>query len=197
MSMIKCGWAGVAAIAAVVLGYYTVGETSAPSSVAAAPAAMAQTVNFGDGGQAGCAAVIHASPFARDKANCIADAAPALVAENGDARELHAKVNQLPSCQGPQQINNLTPACVKLNAGAASLVRQLEALVEQGDAEARMALSDVVRRQLGTRTASGEYLDEIERAEAVLLRIAASGGVESEKRIARPGSAAAGPRFAN
>jgi hypothetical protein len=83
-------------------------------------------------------------------------------------------------------MNDLTADCIEQNAGAAAAVRKLEALVEQGDAGASGELARVVERERKENTSTGEYRDELERGEAVLLRIAASGGMEAERKIVRP-----------
>lgn len=200
MSVMRWEWGAVAVVIAVPLCYFGYTETGAEQGgyAAAAGEGSAQGSLFGQEGIANCSGVIYSSPFGKSKAGCGGGAAPPAAAEGGDARELRAKLSHVLPCKGQQQANNLTRDCAEQNAGAASLVRQLEALVEQGQVQAGAELSSVIERERKAGTASGEYLDELERAEAVLMRIAASGGIDADRKIARPAAMPPDrPRFAN
>ncbi|MES2263266.1 MAG: hypothetical protein V4724_32495 [Pseudomonadota bacterium] len=202
MAISKIEWGALAALIAVTLFYYSGAETEASAGAHAVARADGDSVAMlqrgAEGGRANCSGTIYASPFGQGSASCATESPPALATQSGNATELRSKLARVEPCRGTQQANDLTPDCVALNSGAASLVRQLEALVEQGEVQASGELSAVIERERKANTASGEYLDELERAEALLLRIAASGGIEAERKIVRPVAIPAeGPRFAN
>ncbi|NRR32865.1 hypothetical protein HSX11_22095 [Oxalobacteraceae bacterium] len=203
MSINRFEWIALAAVMSVPLCYYGWNETAVSSGFSGQESVhgggAASTEPSFPEGAVNCSGVMYTNPFGRSKADCaaIAPATDSIAAASGNASALRTKLAQVAPCKGSQQANNLSRDCVEQNAVAAGLVRQLEALVEQGQPEASAELAKVVEREGAARTANGEYLDEIERAEAVLMRIAASGGIEADKKIARPHSPSAdGPRFA-
>jgi len=77
--------------------------------------------------------------------NCLNDPEPLAPTANEDAKILRAKLDLVWSCQGIQQSNAASSECTKINADAASLVRQLETLAERGDSQASTDLSNLVQ----------------------------------------------------
>ncbi|AMO98231.1 hypothetical protein CAter282_0282 [Collimonas arenae] len=96
---------------------------------------------------------------------------------------MRAKLDLVWPCQGIQQPNAASSECTKINADAASLVRQLETLAERGDSQASIDLSNLVQSR--KKTATGEYLEALDHAEAWISRRQISGEKEAEKQISR------------
>lgn len=201
MLNIRWGWCALAAAVVPPLCYYGLGDhtASARGLPFAPPVAhpVVRPAQAAAGPDTGCNGSVLASPFGTAGARCGGDDPPQSAAVRPDPAALRSRLDRVAPCRGQQTANALTPDCVEQNAGAAAAVRQLEALVEQGDAYASAELARVVERERMDDTATGEYRDELERGEAVLLRIAASGGMAAERKIVRPpAQPAAGPRFA-
>lgn len=151
--------------------------------------AMADSSDVAAQGNPRCAGMALSNPYGRGASNCLNDPEPLVPAADGDAKILRAKLDLVWPCQGIQQPNAASSECTKINADAASLVRQLETLAERGDSQASTDLSNLVQSR--KKNATGEYLDALGHAEAWISHRSISGGIEAEKRIYRPSPASA------
>ncbi|WP_211462431.1 hypothetical protein [Collimonas silvisoli] len=149
--------------------------------------AMADSSDVAAQGNLRCADMVLSNPYGRGASNCLNDPEPLVPTADGDAKILRAKLDLVWPCQGIQQPNAASSECTKINADAASLVRQLETLAERGDSQASTDLSNLVQSR--KKTATGEYLDALDHAEARISRRSISGGIEAEKQISRPSPA--------
>ncbi|WP_150118707.1 hypothetical protein [Collimonas fungivorans] len=168
--------------------------TSARQSDGAMPlpqsdAKFQSTADSSDEGNLRCADMALSNPYGRGASNCLNDPEPSVPAADGDAKILRAKLDLVWPCQGIQQPSAASSECTKINADAASLVRQLETLAERGDSQARTDLSNLVQSR--KKSATGEYLDALAHAEARISHGSISGGIEAEKQISRPPPASA------
>jgi len=190
MLNIRWGWCALAAAVALPFSHYGLSDhTASASGLPIAPMAarpVARQAEAKAGPDTGCSGSVLANPFGRDGARCGGDVQPQSAGVRPDPAALRRELDRVTPCKGRQTMNDLTADCIEQNAGAAAAVRKLEALVEQGDAYASGELARVVERERKENTSTGEYRDELERGEAVLLRIAASGGMEAERKIVRP-----------
>lgn len=141
--------------------------------------AMADSSDVAAQGKLRCADMVLSNPYGRRASNCLNDPEPLVPTADGGAKILRAKLDLVWPCQGIQQPNAASSECTKINADAATLVRQLETLAERGDSQASTDLSNLVQSR--KKTATGEYLDALDHAEARI----------SEKQISRPSPASA------
>jgi hypothetical protein len=151
--------------------------------------AMADSSDAAAQGNLRCADMVLSNPYERGASNCLNDPEPLVATADGDAKILRAKLDLVWPCQGTQQPNAASSECTKINADAANLVRQLETLAEHGDSQASTDLSNLVQSR--KKTATGEYLDALDHAEARISRRSVSGGIEAGKQISQPSSASA------
>lgn len=203
MSVAQKVFPGMCVIAAVCVGYYALMGGSQPDSAEpllisarqldgtkplppsnSTPQAVADVP-----GKRRCNDMMQISPFGSGTSNCSNDSAPLSPSADRDVEAVRAKLDLIWPCQAVQQPNAAASECAKTNADAANLVWQLEALAEQGDRQASIDLANLVQSR--KKTATGEYFDALDHAEARLLRIATNGGVEAEKPIPRPSPAPA------
>ncbi|WP_442783935.1 hypothetical protein [Collimonas fungivorans] len=155
----------------------------------ASPDAKFQTTADSSDGKLRCADMALSNPYGRGASSCLNDPEPLIPTADGDAKSLRAKLDLVWPCQGVQQPNAASSECTKINADAASLVRQLETLAERGDSQASTDLSNLVQSR--KKSATGEYLDALAHAEARISHRSISGGIEAEKQISRPPPASA------
>lgn len=146
--------------------------------------AMVDSSDVATRGNLRCADTALSNPYGRGVSNCLSDPEPLVPAADGDAKILRAKLDLVWPCQGIQQPNAASSECTKINADAASLVRQLETLAKRGDSQASIDLSNLVQSR--KKAATGEYLEALDHAEAWISRRQISGGKEAEKQISRP-----------
>ncbi|NKI71170.1 hypothetical protein GN109_17225 [Collimonas pratensis] len=130
--------------------------------------AMADSSDVMAQGKLRCADTALSNPYGRGSSNCLNDPEPLVPAADGDAKILRAKLDLVWPCQGIQQPDAASSDCSKINADAAGLVRQLETLAERGDSQASTDLSNLVQSR--KKTATGEYLEALNHAEARISR---------------------------
>lgn len=204
MSVAQKVFPGICVIAAACLCYYALiggsQSNSAEQPLASArqldgakplPPFSSTTSAIADApGKQRCADMMQISPFGSGPSNCSNDPVPLSPTAGRDVTAVRAKLDLIWPCQVAQQPNATASECAKTNADAANLVWQLEALAEQGDRQASTDLANLVQSR--KKSATGEYFDALDHAEARLLRIAIDGGVEAEKPIPQPSPAPAG-----
>jgi len=130
--------------------------------------AIANSSGVAAKGNPRCADMVLSNPYGHGASNCLKDPEPLAPIVDGDATILRAKLDLVRPCQGIQQPNAASSECTRLNADAANLVRQLETLAERGNSQASTDLSNLVQSR--KKTATGEYLDALDHAEAWISR---------------------------